>query len=98
MKKVGFLRNRFVDGSLWFIATSRNAIAVIAGCLAAYFLEQNGSKPFTLTGLCRFYVLLFLLHYKIHFRQHTVWTSTLCVASFLEKSNRGKHCDCHGIR
>ncbi|XP_046632863.1 sodium-independent sulfate anion transporter-like isoform X2 [Daphnia pulicaria] len=50
LKKVGFLRSRAVDSSLWFIATSRNAIAVIAGCLAAYFLEQNGSKPFTLTG------------------------------------------------
>ncbi|XP_046449213.1 sodium-independent sulfate anion transporter-like [Daphnia pulex] len=50
LKKFGFLRSRAVDSSLWFIATSRNAIAVIAGCLAAYFLEQNGSKPFTLTG------------------------------------------------
>jgi solute carrier family 26 (sodium-independent sulfate anion transporter), member 11 len=50
LKKVGFLRNRTIDASLWFIATSRNAIAVIAGCLAAYFLEKNGSKPFTLTG------------------------------------------------
>ena len=59
LKKIGFLHNRFVDGNLWFIATSRNAIAVIAGCLAAYFLEQNGSKPFTLTGLCFVFLFFF---------------------------------------
>ncbi|XP_057371308.1 sodium-independent sulfate anion transporter-like isoform X2 [Daphnia carinata] len=50
LKKVGCLRNRFVDGSLWFISTSRNAIAVIGGCVAAYLLELNGLTPFTLTG------------------------------------------------
>lgn len=44
------LRNRFVDGALWFISTSRNAIAVIGGCVAAYLLETNGLTPFTLTG------------------------------------------------
>ena len=49
-KKVACLRNRFVDGTLWFIATSRNAIAVIGGCLAAYLLERHGIKPFSLTG------------------------------------------------
>ena len=44
------LRNRYVDAGLWFVATSRNAFAVVAGCLAAYFLEQNGQNPFSLTG------------------------------------------------
>jgi sodium-independent sulfate anion transporter 11 len=64
LKKVGFLRSRAVDSSLWFIATSRNAIAVIAGCLAAYFLEQNGSKPFTLTGHFHFQMQLGIFIYK----------------------------------
>lgn len=50
LKKVVCLRNRFVDGALWFISTSRNAIAVIGGCVAAYLLETNGLTPFTLTG------------------------------------------------
>ena len=49
-KEVQCLRNRFVDAGIWFIATSRNACAVIAGCLATYFLEQNGYNPFSLTG------------------------------------------------
>ena len=49
-RKIACLRNRYVDGTIWFIATSRNAIAVIGGCLAAYILEKNGSKPFALTG------------------------------------------------
>lgn len=64
LKKVAFLRNRYVDGTLWFIATSRNAIAVILGCLAAYLLEQNGLKPFALTG-----IILFCTHYcyNLHF-------------------------------
>ncbi len=44
------MRNRFVDGMLWFISTSRNAAAVIGGCLAAFLLEANGLTPFTLTG------------------------------------------------
>ena len=44
------LRNRYVDGALWFTATSRNAFAVITGCFATYFLEKHSSNPFTLTG------------------------------------------------
>lgn len=50
LKKMTCLRNRFVDGGLWFISTSRNAFAVIGGCVAAYVLEINGLSPFTLTG------------------------------------------------
>ena len=50
MKRIQFLRNRFVEKIIWFIATSRNATVIIAGCIAAYILELNGSKPFTLTG------------------------------------------------
>lgn len=50
LKNIGCLRNRFVDGILWFTSTSRNALAVIAGGVAAYLLEINGLKPFTLTG------------------------------------------------
>ena len=50
LKRCSCLHNRFGDGFIWFIATSRNAIAVISGCTAAYILEQNGYTPFTLTG------------------------------------------------
>jgi sodium-independent sulfate anion transporter 11 len=64
LKKVGFLRGRAVDSSLLFIATSRNAIAVIAGCLAAYFLEQNCSKSFTLTDHFHFQMQLGIFIYK----------------------------------
>jgi hypothetical protein len=53
-KKITCLRNRFVDGGLWFISTSRNAFAVIGGCVAAYVLEVNGLSPFTLTGFSAF--------------------------------------------
>jgi len=44
------LRNVWVDRVVWFVATSRNAFAVIGGCIAAYYLEQSGYMPFTLTG------------------------------------------------
>lgn len=50
-RKNACLHNRYVDGLIWFISTSRNALAVMAGCLAAYLLEQNDSNPFSLTGL-----------------------------------------------
>lgn len=50
LKKVTCFRNRFVDGTLWFISTARNAFAVIGGCLIAYVLDSNGFTPFTLTG------------------------------------------------
>ncbi|XP_046646442.1 sodium-independent sulfate anion transporter-like, partial [Daphnia pulicaria] len=49
-KKITCLRNRFIDSGLWFISTSRNAFAVIGGCVAAYVLQVNGLSPFTLTG------------------------------------------------
>lgn len=49
-ERVSCLQNRFVDGAIWFTATGRNAFAVICGCIAAYLLEQQGSRPFTLTG------------------------------------------------
>lgn len=48
--KMKCLQNRFVVATIWFISTSRNAIAVICCTFAAYFLEKNGSSPFTLTG------------------------------------------------
>lgn len=32
------------------LSLSRNAIAVVFGTVLAYICEQNGSKPFTLTG------------------------------------------------
>lgn len=48
--RIECLQNQYVDKCLWFIATSRNAIAVITGCVAAYYLEQQGLTPFTLTG------------------------------------------------
>jgi len=48
--KLKCLQNRFVVAAIWFTATSRNAIAVICCTIAAYFLEQNGSSLFTLTG------------------------------------------------
>lgn len=50
LKKVSLLRNRFVDGTIWYISSCRNAIVVILGCLAAYLLEAKGLKPFALTG------------------------------------------------
>jgi hypothetical protein len=53
-KKITCLRNRFIDSGLWFISTSRNAFAVIGGCVAAYVLQVNGLSPFTLTGLYAF--------------------------------------------
>ena len=49
-KKIACLRVHFVDKTLWFISTSRNAVAVIGTCLAAYFLKANDMSPFSLTG------------------------------------------------
>ena len=51
-KQAECLRNRFVDATIWFIATSRNAFAVIfAGITATYLLGNNGYNPFSLTGI-----------------------------------------------
>lgn len=35
------------------LSLSRNALAVLAGTVLAYICDQNGSKPFTLTGKVR---------------------------------------------
>ena len=43
--------NVFFKKLLWFVSTSRNAVAVIGGCIATYLLKQNGLIPFSLTGL-----------------------------------------------
>lgn len=47
---VGCLRNRYVDKTLWFVSTCRNALAVILGCVIAYSFELYGYQPFNLTG------------------------------------------------
>ena len=50
LKECVCMQQRWVDRVLWFTATSRNAIAVISGCLTTYLLKQNGLQPFSLTG------------------------------------------------
>jgi len=44
------LQNRFVIAAIWFTSTSRNAFAVIFCSIAAFILEKNDWRPFTLTG------------------------------------------------
>ena len=50
LMNVKWLRNPAVERLIWFVSTSRNALAVIFGCVIAYCLEQRGIQPFTLTG------------------------------------------------
>ena len=61
LKKVKCLHNRYINGTLWFIAASRNAFAVIGGCFVTYFLEKHSNNPFTLTGKWVCLLLLILL-------------------------------------
>jgi hypothetical protein len=42
---------RFLGKTVWIISISRNSIVVIIAMILAYVLQNNGYKPFKLTGI-----------------------------------------------
>lgn len=44
---------RIVNGILWLIATSRNALVVVLASSIAFYAEQCGKMPFILTHAVR---------------------------------------------
>lgn len=46
-------RRRLFNGSLWLIATARNALLVFFTSFLAYFASKQGKTPFILTGTVR---------------------------------------------
>lgn len=67
------MRNRYINGALWFIGTSRNAFAVIGGCFVTYLLEKYSSNPFTLTGkpVCCAFCYIWSFNIYLHEASYT---------------------------